>query len=94
MKLILIFSLIATVFVLFLILFLFLLTGNSVGPKNACHLPHSVDGYKDGTVCGRMRENWSYDSVTKTCIMFIYGGCGGNDNNFNTFKECKDTCLS
>lgn len=56
MKLILIFSLIATLFVLFLILFLILLTGNTVGPKNGeylkcmyilynnfhCHFPSGV----------------------------------------------------
>ncbi len=24
--------------------------------------------------------------------MFIYGGCGGNSNNFETWVECMETC--
>uniref|UniRef100_A0A670Z337 BPTI/Kunitz inhibitor domain-containing protein n=1 Tax=Pseudonaja textilis TaxID=8673 RepID=A0A670Z337_PSETE len=23
---------------------------------------------------------------------FLYGGCGGNANNFKTIKECESTC--
>lgn len=25
--------------------------------------------------------------------MFIYGGCGGNRNNFETIEECRDSCV-
>ncbi|TOF76658.1 hypothetical protein CGJ15_26905, partial [Vibrio parahaemolyticus] len=23
---------------------------------------------------------------------FVYGGCGGNGNNFRTFEKCMSTC--
>jgi hypothetical protein len=26
------------------------------------------------------------------CVEFVYGGCDGNENNFETFEECATTC--
>ena len=31
---------------------------------------------------------WSYNDKWKGCSPFIFGGCGGNANNFNTQEEC------
>lgn len=28
------------------------------------------------------------------CVKFDYGGCLGNKNNFELYKECEDMCLS
>jgi len=28
----------------------------------------------------------------KMCFQFVYGGCGKNENNFETLNECIDTC--
>ncbi|XP_071965848.1 uncharacterized protein [Antedon mediterranea] len=35
-----------------------------------------------------------YDSATKQCKSFTYGGCGGNGNRFNTYKDCQDSCFA
>jgi len=34
-----------------------------------------------------------YDANTKTCRPFIYGGCGGNGNNFENMKQCIGKCI-
>ena len=28
------------------------------------------------------------------CVPFIYGGCGGNGNNFGTLKNCQIRCFT
>ena len=33
-----------------------------------------------------------YNSTSNQCEEFIYGGCGGNGNNFLTIDECLQTC--
>ncbi|XP_064632992.1 papilin-like isoform X2 [Lineus longissimus] len=33
-----------------------------------------------------------YDARTNTCRFFIYGGCGGNANNFKTRRACVKRC--
>ena len=44
---------------------------------------------------GRCRgyfRRWFYDSQTKACQEFVYGGCEGNPNNFETQTACEDKC--
>ena len=33
-----------------------------------------------------------YNSTSGMCEFFIYGGCRGTQNNFETLAECKMTC--
>ncbi|XP_031572467.1 U-actitoxin-Avd3n-like [Actinia tenebrosa] len=66
---------------------LFLVADVSYGIDSICLLPKVVGR------CRARFHRFYYDSKTRRCEGFIYGGCGGNANNFSTMKECLETCL-
>lgn len=33
-----------------------------------------------------------YNSTSGQCEQFIYGGCGGNKNNFESVNDCQVVC--
>uniref|UniRef100_A0A914W5J1 BPTI/Kunitz inhibitor domain-containing protein n=1 Tax=Plectus sambesii TaxID=2011161 RepID=A0A914W5J1_9BILA len=37
-------------------------------------------------------SKWFYNSLYGTCELFTYSGCGGNLNNFASWKECHKVC--
>ncbi|KAK2169029.1 hypothetical protein NP493_1203g00012 [Ridgeia piscesae] len=43
-------------------------------------------------LCLAYFPRWFFNSKTGKCEKFIYGGCGGNKNNFLTKEECDKTC--
>ena len=55
-------------------------------------------------VCQRFEEpevtclayipRWRYDHDSQTCENFIYGGCNGNANNFETIEACEKKCTA
>ncbi|XP_033894704.3 WAP, Kazal, immunoglobulin, Kunitz and NTR domain-containing protein 2-like [Acipenser ruthenus] len=53
---------------------------------NPCGLP-SLQGQ-----CKAYEPRWAYSSVLKQCHSFIYGGCGGNENNFESKESCEEMC--
>merc|ERR1712115_596818 len=42
--------------------------------------------------CKVSTEQWFYNATEATCARFMYSGCGGNKNNFNTETECLSAC--
>ena len=42
--------------------------------------------------CEGALERFYFEPSTQTCEPFIYGGCNGNANNFETLAECVATC--
>ena len=46
----------------------------------------------DSGDCLAYVPSWYYDASTRTCQKFVYGGCEGNDNRFDTEEECLNRC--
>ena len=42
--------------------------------------------------CRGHYESWAFYPEKRMCLPFIYGGCRGNRNNFQTLEDCKKTC--
>ncbi|XP_056157441.1 amyloid beta (A4) precursor protein a isoform X2 [Lampris incognitus] len=44
--------------------------------------------------CRAMLPRWYFDRQEGRCAQFIYGGCGGNRNNFESEEYCRSVCNS
>lgn len=42
--------------------------------------------------CKALLRRYFFNADTKECETFNYGGCGGNENNFQTLEECISEC--
>ncbi|XP_065677209.1 low-density lipoprotein receptor-related protein 2 isoform X1 [Hydra vulgaris] len=56
------------------------------GPWNICSMP------SDHGPCQNDEIKWSFNPLTKSCQQFLYGGCGGNENNFDSKENCENDC--
>uniref|UniRef100_A0A6I8PHS6 WAP four-disulfide core domain 8 n=1 Tax=Ornithorhynchus anatinus TaxID=9258 RepID=A0A6I8PHS6_ORNAN len=56
------------------------------GSKNVC------EKSADPGPCKSYMAVYYFNSRTKNCEAFMYGGCGGNDNRFRTAEECMARC--
>ncbi|XP_072311410.1 carboxypeptidase inhibitor SmCI-like isoform X2 [Eucyclogobius newberryi] len=45
-----------------------------------------------GPGCMAYIPQFFYNSTSQECETFIYGGCGGNQNRFESKKDCLETC--
>uniref|UniRef100_A0A2K6FC38 Eppin n=1 Tax=Propithecus coquereli TaxID=379532 RepID=A0A2K6FC38_PROCO len=54
--------------------------------KDVCAMP------KDSGLCMAYFPRWWYSKENNTCSIFIYGGCHGNNNNFQTKAICLSAC--
>nr|AUF41103.1 protease inhibitor-like protein [Anastrepha obliqua] len=55
--------------------------------KSACSQPREIGP------CRKADPKFFYNSEKKACEDFLYGGCKGNDNRFDTKEECEKTYL-
>nr|XP_056717337.1 tissue factor pathway inhibitor [Euleptes europaea] len=46
----------------------------------------------DPGICRGLISRYFYNKETQLCEKFMYGGCLGNQNNFESLKECQDVC--
>nr|XP_040566884.1 papilin-like [Lepeophtheirus salmonis] len=59
---------------------------NDPQKQEGCYLGREV-GY-----CNSYLERYYFDTNLGRCVQFIYTGCGGNTNNFNSYKKCNSLC--
>uniref|UniRef100_V5HA84 Putative kunitz-like protease inhibitor n=2 Tax=Ixodes ricinus TaxID=34613 RepID=V5HA84_IXORI len=66
---------------------LLLFLGLAKAYPNICEAP-----YDEGR-CRAAFPRFYFNSTVQECLNFTYGGCGGNENNFHTKKDCRDKCF-
>ena len=60
--------------------------GLDAGPDAACTAPASAGA------CQAYFPRYHHDPLTGRCERFVYGGCGGNANNYETLVACEGAC--
>ncbi|GFR11833.1 tissue factor pathway inhibitor [Trichonephila clavata] len=75
--------------------------GNRYASKEECMKQCGVESQFSSDICDLPAETgrcfgyfqrYYFDKEAKQCKKFVFGGCGGNENNFKTLEECQGTC--
>lgn len=65
---------------------MFFLDVDVIASESVCDLP-----FEEG-LCDAYFPRYYFDKEMGRCHKFVYGGCGGNGNNFRTKEECNQRC--
>ncbi|CAG0880944.1 unnamed protein product [Darwinula stevensoni] len=76
-------------------------TGQTSSPtnqkdRNICEQPPlKTEGGGDipAISCTAYIPKWTFDSSQGNCVQYIYGGCRGSENLFDTQKQCQAACM-
>lgn len=63
-----------------------------VNPHGFCFVSESCGVSKVVGKCRASIPRWWYNITDGSCQPFVYGGCEGNGNNYQSKEECLDKC--
>uniref|UniRef100_A0A673B913 BPTI/Kunitz inhibitor domain-containing protein n=1 Tax=Sphaeramia orbicularis TaxID=375764 RepID=A0A673B913_9TELE len=66
--------------------------GNMAQCKKACHMAEVCHLPPQTGSCNMYEDRYFYNSTSKSCNRFVYGGCDGNQNNFKHKANCMHRC--
>ncbi|KAI3383193.1 hypothetical protein SNEBB_005093 [Seison nebaliae] len=72
---------------IFLLHFAYSLHEDKVKQENICDQPLQIGS------CRALESRYYYDKESKECKEFTYGGCHGNENNFENYEQCYVQCI-
>jgi hypothetical protein len=56
--------------------------------------PRECSAPPESGACNAYLQRWYLDIATGICKPFVYGGCGGNANNYESLAACQAACPS
>lgn len=67
---------------------------NSKGAKpNGEKMDQRCSARSEAGYCRLADQKYFFDSVRKQCVGKVLGDCNGDEDLFDTEKECKNACL-
>ncbi|KAH8413134.1 hypothetical protein KR009_008198 [Drosophila setifemur] len=61
-------------------------------PEMCSQQPSMAGMAQDSAACMAYMPAWTYDASKNSCSEFVFGGCGGNSNQFSSKNECEKAC--
>ncbi|XP_016982779.1 U-actitoxin-Avd3r [Drosophila rhopaloa] len=64
-----------------------------IQPDGDIKVPEDCHQPKETGRCFALFYRYAYNVDTQSCEEFVYGGCAGNKNNFESKEQCEQACL-